>query len=90
MNYENPIDTKAATDLLVAASGGLPCGAKVVDLSMAGRDGIVLADLPDNDVTPYVSWRFVAGLPGYFFGHYSPSLIQARADFRDRVRRRDA
>lgn len=47
-------------------------------------DGIVLAVIPGNDVTPYVTWRFVLGGVDTFWGNYHRTFDEAIEDFNTR------
>lgn len=45
---------------------------------------IVLAELPHNTVTPFVTWGFNKQNNGYFWGHYFSSKQKALDDFNAR------
>lgn len=59
--------------------------------SLPHKDGhmeaeIVLCYLPDNKVTPYVTWQHNLKDNAYYWGHYFSTENEARADFGERVR----
>lgn len=81
------------TALLALNVGRIPMGAEILAFSVkqdGGRStGYALAWLPDNNVTPYVTWMFSGTDPetsGFCFGHYITDLGDARKDYGDRVR----
>lgn len=49
-------------------------------------DYVLLCKLPDNGVTPYVTWRSGGpnGEGGRYWGHYHRDLDSALADFKTR------
>lgn len=49
---------------------------------------VVLCNLPDNSVTPYVTWIYAYG--GFTSGHYHKTLEEASSDFTQRFRPRES
>ena len=84
-------DLTAAVTLL---TGRVPMGAEILAFSIVQDSerqstGYALAYLPDNRVTPYVTWKFTPGKQrhrGFYLGHYLTDLGEAQRDYVSRVR----
>jgi hypothetical protein len=52
-----------------------------------GKGFVVLCELPDNTVTPYVTWRTESLTEGAerYWGHYHYTYEEAKAEFEARV-----
>ena len=45
---------------------------------------IVLAKLPDNEITPFVTWIYNSQTGGYSAGHYFKNIEEAVTDYKTR------
>lgn len=63
----------------------LPNGAIVVTVKSTGLAGVVLANLPTNGYTPWVTWTLdISHADTTTAGHYHTTLTEAVADFEAR------
>ena len=74
-------------DLLPIVTGPLPAGAILRGVALMFGEGVVLCSLPDNDVTPYVTWSFSSACRGFSHGRYRVEQEDAMQDFRERFGR---
>lgn len=60
----------------------------IADVNGKG-DGVVLAVIPDNDVTPYVVWWFLVGKhhSSLYWGEYCKHLDEAAEEYKRRLNR---
>jgi putative hemolysin len=63
----------------------LPAGAQLQAVQYMDGEGVVLCQLPENRVTPWVTWRFYNGSPGVVYGRYFDSEAKARASYAERA-----
>lgn len=83
----------ALTAAVTLLTGRVPMGAEIMACSIVQDSeqqsiGYALAYLPDNNATPYVTWKFSGTDPegsGFYFGHYLADLGEAQRDYASRV-----